>query len=43
MRFAREGKAHLTFLTVYKLINGIFNSVHRRTVGVNTGMDETIR
>lgn len=43
VRFARKGKAHLTFLTVYKLINGIFNSVHRLAAGVNTGMDETIR
>lgn len=41
--FPGREKAHLTFLMVYKLVNGIFNSAHRLPASVNTRMDETIR
>lgn len=30
------------FIMVYKLINGIFNSVHKFTVSTYTGINETI-
>lgn len=30
------------FITVYKLINGGFNSVHKSTASTYTGMNETI-
>lgn len=30
------------FITVYKLINGVFNSVHKSTASTYTGMNETI-
>ena len=30
------------FIMVYKLINGIFNSVQKGTVSTHTGINETI-
>lgn len=30
------------FITVCKLINGVFNSVHKSTASTYTGMNETI-
>lgn len=41
-RSAGEGKCLTGFITVYKLINGIFSSVHKSTVSTYTGMRDTI-